>query len=505
MPYFSSGSIWCASALVMLVCVCESTICWVEADERERNYAATERYYQSILNVNRPESPNLAALTQFFSLMPKGGDLHHHYSGAIYAETFLDWVAAEGHWIHQQSLKIEIVKTRYSLTVAQLRANDALYRKLLSTWSDKDFDDYYHEERPPDAQFFSTFAYFGPLASRHIPAGLRTLKQRALEQNVQYLETMLASVEYARSDAEVDAQLWALQKQKSEASIGEALATFARKIDADPKFVQTVKAFVKKITADHRGLDDQRFTMRYQTYVYRDMAPSLVFASLYAGFLAANESELLVGVNIVGPENGVIALRDYWLHMQMFQWLRAKFPRVRIAMHAGELTLGMVRPEELTFHIRDAIQIAGARRIGHGVDIMHEANSLELLQEMKNKRIAVEINLTSNEFILGVSGAAHPVTIYLRHGVPLVISTDDPGVSRNDLASQYTLLAARYGVSYAGIKDLVTNSIRYSFLDERLRQRHVAELKQRFATFESKVQKFTEGAEGAEGGEGAAK
>ena len=125
--------------------------------------------------------------------------------------------------------------------------------------------------------------------------------------------------------------------------------------------------------------------------------------------------------------------------MQMFQWLRAKFPRVRIAMHAGELTLGMVRPEELTFHIRDAIQIAGARRIGHGVDIMHEANSLELLQEMKNKRIAVEINLTSNEFILGVSGAAHPVTIYLRHGVPLVISTDAVSYTHLTLPPLYSV------------------------------------------------------------------
>ena len=487
MSRFLSGPSWFVFVGLLSICACEPSVCCAQLEDRSGDYAATERYYKMILGANRPVQPNLAALTQFFSLMPKGGDLHHHYSGAIYAETFLDWVQAEGYWINQNSLKIETTKSPESLTVPQLRDDDSLYRELLSTWSDKDFDDYYHDESPPDEQFFNTFGYFGALASRHFPEGLEKLKQRARQQNVQYLETMLSSVHYSRSDADVDARLSALQANKSEKSTFEALSAYARQIEGDSKFTEAVQGFVRKLATYHQGLDDEQFTMRYQTYVYRDMAPSLVFASLYAGFEAAKESELLVGVNILGPENGVIALRDYWLHMQMFQWMRAKFPKVRVAMHAGELTLGMVRPEELTFHIRDAIRVAGAERIGHGVDIVYEKDSLALLREMVQKQIAVEINLTSNEFILGVSGAAHPVTVYLRHGVPLVISTDDPGVSRNDLASQYLLLAARYKVSYADIKRLVFNSIRYSFMDEVSRKKTVADLGKRFAEFERKI------------------
>lgn len=496
MPHCFLGPTWYVFVASLFLCGFDASPCHAqsgEAGERTADFIATERYYHSILGANRRAEPNLAALNQFFTLMPKGGDLHHHYSGAIYAETFLDWAQADGYWINRQSLKIETTKSSESLTVEALRGDERLYRQLLSLWSDKDFDDHYHDTPPPDEQFFKTFGYFGALAARHIPEGLQKLKQRARQQNVQYLETMLASVPYSRNAPDVDNRLWELQKSKSADATLKALSTYARQIAEDPKFTEMVNGYVHKLSEYHQGLDDDHFTMRYQTYVYRDMAPSLVFASLYAGFQAAQNCKLLVGVNILGPENGVVALRDYWLHMYMFQWLREKYPQVRVAMHAGELTLGMVRPEDLTFHIRDAIRIAGADRIGHGVDIVYEPDSLDLMQEMIEKQIAVEINLTSNEFILGVSHAAHPVTVYLRHGVPLVISTDDPGVSRNDLASQYRLLAARYKLSYADIKRLVFNSIRYSFLDQQTRQKMIVKVAERYRNFERTMAQMAQG------------
>lgn len=466
-------------------------------------FAATEEYYNTILGAGRPgEQANVAALNQFFSLMPKGGDIHHHYSGAIYAETFLDWVAEDGYWIHRETLKVETTRSAESMTVDQVRSDEALYRKLLSTWSDEDFDDHYHGEPPPDEQFFNTFGYFGALASRHIPEGLRKLKARAKQENVQYLETMLSAVHYVRSDPELDEKLLGFQGEKSERRTEAALAAFARKIDGDPAFAETVSGFIGKVARYHEGMDDDRFTMRFQTYVYRGSSPSVVFAGLYAGFLAASKSEALVGVNIVGPENGVVAIRDYWLHMQMFRWLRARFSQVHVAMHAGELKLGMVRPEDLRFHVTDAVRVAGAERIGHGVDIVHETDSPALLREMADKQIAVEINLTSNEFILGVSGSAHPVTLYFRHGVPLVISTDDPGVSRNDLANEYLLLATRYQFSYADIKKLVANSIRYSFLPAADREKAMVKLDEAYCRFEDQIAGVMRAAEGEGWGEG---
>jgi adenosine deaminase len=100
--------------------------------------------------------------------------------------------------------------------------------------------------------------------------------------------------------------------------------------------------------------------------------------------------------------------------------------------------------------------------------------------------VACRINLTSNDLILGISGDAHPVTIYLRHGVPIVISSDDPGVSRNDLTSQYTILWSSYDISYAEIKNLVASSIRYFFLPEVDRKKLMNVVDTQFCIFESK-------------------
>jgi adenosine deaminase/adenosine deaminase CECR1 len=107
---------------------------------------------------------------------------------------------------------------------------------------------------------------------------------------------------------------------------------------------------------------------------------------------------------------------------------------VKLALHAGELSLGMVQPEGLTFHIKDAIDVAGANRIGHGMDIAHESNPLAIMKKMRDAKIAVEVNLSSNDFILGIKEQAHPVTLYRKYGVPFVLSTDDAGVSRNNLS-----------------------------------------------------------------------
>ncbi|MEO8726205.1 MAG: adenosine deaminase, partial [Acidobacteriaceae bacterium] len=35
-------------------------------------------------------------LRNFLRAMPKGGDLHNHLSGAVYAESYLQWAADDG-------------------------------------------------------------------------------------------------------------------------------------------------------------------------------------------------------------------------------------------------------------------------------------------------------------------------------------------------------------------------------------------------------------------------
>ena len=148
--------------------------------------------------------------------------------------------------------------------------------------------------------------------------------------------------------------------------------------------------------------------------------------------------------------------------------------------------MGLGRPEHLTYHIGHAVNTAKAHRIGHGVDLPFEQDSEGVLQTMKSSPVPVEINLTSNEFILGVKDSEHPVTLYHKAGVPVIISTDDPGILRTSLIEQYTLATLRYGFSYDEIKQFVKNSIKYAFLAEENRDSLTNKLNDLLQEFENK-------------------
>jgi adenosine deaminase len=198
--------------------------------------------------------------------------------------------------------------------------------------------------------------------------------------------------------------------------------------------------------------------------VLREFPKAQVFAQTLAGFALAASDPRVVAINFVQPEDGINSMRDYHLHMQMVDFAKRLYPKVHVTLHAGELTSGLVPPEGLRFHIREAIDLGHAERIGHGVDIMYETGAVELLQEMRTKRVAVEINLTSNDLILGVKGSDHPFPVYRKYGVPVVISTDDEGVNRSHLTQEYQRAVITYGLTYADLKQIVRNSLEYSFL-----------------------------------------
>ena len=463
------------------------------ASGASRNEAITARHFATLLAGG---TPKLAELTMFFSMMPKGGDLHHHYSGAIYAEQFLSWVDKQHYCVNKTSFRIETdaaviaaeqakaAAQRGCISAAEVVNDNGLYAALLQRWSDKDFYNHGAIQTPPDRQFFDTFGYFGPVASTNTNEGLLTLKQRAIQENLSYIETIFELPPFSLN-ADFDAKV--LQAGVSAATLEQQMTALTASLEQDPRFADGVKAYLANVDASSAGVDDDQFTMRYQAFVLRFLAPSQVFSSMLSAFHIASQSKLVVGVNIVGQESVNVSMRDYALHMQMFKFLKAKYPTVKLALHAGELALGTVPPEGLTFHIRDAVEVAGASRIGHGIDLAHETDALGLLKEMRERDIPVEINLSSNDFILGVKDQAHPVTLYRKYGVPFVISTDDAGVSRNNLSGEYVLYASRYKTDYAEVKKLSYNSLKYSFLAPADKQRLLKALDGRFARFEASI------------------
>lgn len=451
-------------------------------------YAQTANtYFEKIRN-------NEAELTAFFSQMPKGGDLHHHYSGSIYAEPILEDAINEDFYLNtatMQVLKEKPLDGNWELfSTLKSQGKLAYYKQqIMEKWSIKDYN---NVDYPSDKLFFESFDKFSPAIVGHFGEGLLELKNRAIKENVSYIETQLSTIPSTINVDELtdyNQKLRQLAVNKDEDGVNQLLdslySTLLQK--GAPSYAEDFNTnFVAKLHNDLK-IDDARFTMRYQNFVLRFMEPVDLFKNLVVAFISADSSPLIAGVNIVSPEDGETSMRDYWLQMVMFNYCHSRYPTVKYSMHAGELTLGLVQPEDLTWHIRDAVYTAGAYRIGHGVDLAYEENPYELLRYMAKNSIAIEINLVSNEFILKVKESRHPFSLYKEFGVPIVISTDDAGILRTNMTEQYVLLAKRYkNVSYANIKQYVYNSIYYSFIkDETVKKQLLEDLDLRFNAFEA--------------------
>jgi hypothetical protein len=444
-------------------------------------------YFEKIRN-------NEAELTAFFSQMPKGGDLHHHYSGSIYAEPILEDAINEDFYLNTATMQVLKEKPSYGnwelFSILKSQGKLALYeQKIMEKWSVKDYN---NVDYPSDKLFFESFDKFSPALVGHFGEGLLELKNRAIKENVGYIETQFSTIP---SDINIDNQkdynkkLRQLAVNKDEDGINQLLdSIYANLLQKGAQsYAEDFNTnFVAKLHNDLK-IDDARFTMRYQNFVLRFMEPVDLFKNLVVAFISADSSPLIAGVNIVSPEDGETSMKDYWLQMVMFNYCHNRYPTVKYSMHAGELTLGLVQPEDLTWHIREAVYTAGAYRIGHGVDLAYEKNPYELLRYMAKNNIAIEINLVSNEFILKVKEGRHPFSLYKEFGVPIVISTDDAGILRTNMIEQYVLLAKRYkNVSYANIKQYVYNSIFYSFIkDESVKKQLLEDLDIRFKDFEA--------------------
>lgn len=407
-----------------------------------------------------------ARLALFMRALPKGGDLHNHLAGAIMAESFLDWAGDDGLCVSLPAGRILPSKCRLAtpgdMPATQLKNRQDAREIMIDALSMRDFVPT-PADRSGHDHFFATFGRFAPVLSAHQGAMLAQARDQAAADHVVYLELMIspglgamvkAGDQHPLHDLDLDAAHEAL-RQDTPRLVAEA------RHDTDEMEHQARDILQCDTPAAHPGC---AVTVRYLFQAIRTMTPAEVFAQLDAGYALAHEDPRFVGINFVAPEDDAVAMADYELHMQMFAKMGALYPDVRLSLHAGELTPSLVPASGLQSHIRDAVEIAGADRIGHGVDILWEKDSTRLLGEMAQRRIAVEINLTSNAQILGVSGPSHPFGLYRRAHVPVVLSTDDEGVSRSNLTEAYLQALSAATLSYADLKTLSRNSLTYGFI-----------------------------------------
>lgn len=404
---------------------------------------------------------NPEELRAFFLAMPKGGDIHNHLTGAVYAEYLIDQASAEDLCINLDNYTVSsnYCGSDNSEPVKDAYSNSKLYGQIIDAWSMRDSELLDESERD---HFFDSFGTFGG-ATSNTSALLAYIRSSAFRENVAYLEIMTGAGSAAAnlgSNVGWDDNLSIFYNKLVDNglnSVAQSLSDYINDTDSG-----------SLIILENEGDPGSNVTVRYLLAATRTMPKERVFGQLAAAFDVANRSNLAVGVNLLSSEDNWNSRENYSLQMEMVGFLHSIYPNVDIALHAGELNLGLVPTDDLRFHIKEAVEVGQASRIGHGVDIMWELNSDQTLKEMASNRVAIEIMPVSNQIILGVSGKDHPFPVYFERGVPIVLASDDPGVLRTDLSEQFVVIANEYPqITYQDFKKFVRNSIEYSFLQGR--------------------------------------
>jgi hypothetical protein len=439
--------------------------------------AATAAYMSSIRN----DAP---ALTMFLREMPKGGDLHYHLYGGVYAETFIKWAAEDGQCLTVTTLSMSrppCTKADNEIEASEITRNSALRDSVIDAWSVRNWN---AARKSGHDQFFGTFSKFDAAGDGHLGDALAEIASRAGNQNESYLELMLgpgrASEFGLGSKLGSITQFAAMRDKLLELGLRDSLVLSRRELDA----AESRERLLLNCAGPNRD-KGCGVTTRFLYQVLRGLPPHLVFAQLLTGFEMARYDHRWVGLNMVMPEDGPVSMGDFRLHMQMIDFLHGQYPEVKITLHAGELAEGLVPPEGMRFHIRESVERGHALRIGHGTDVMHEDDAEGLLREMESRRIPVEISLSSSDVILGITGARHPLRTYLRYGVPVILATDDEGVSRTNLSIEYRRAVQEQSLDYPTLKRIVRNSIDYSFAEDSVKARLSRELEDAFRRFES--------------------
>lgn len=434
------------------------------------------------------KSPPL--LEAFLREMPKGGDLHNHLIGAIYAESYLRYAINDKLCVDSRQLTFAqppCDESRNTVPAERLTSDPTLYSLMIDALSMRDFVPYSMPGLSESRQdhFFKTFGRFVSVANSHTGETLAEVASRAGHQNESYLEL---TVGFDRNSGGIGARAgWSdnfdEQREKlNAAGIQSAVAGVL-------KILNDAESEKDRLLACHdaaHAAPGCKVTIRYIYEVLRGTPKEQVFAEIMTGFAVVKADPRFVSVNPVMPEDGYTSMHDYSLHMKIFDYFHKLYPDVHLTEHAGEIAPRQVLPSGLRAHIREAIETGHAQRIGHGVDVMQEDNPVDLLREMAQKQIAVEICLTSNDLILGVKGDRHPFPVYRKYGVPVAIATDDEGVSRSDMTHEYLRAVEDYGLTYSELKKIVRNSISYSFAEPPLKARLLADLDARFKEFEGR-------------------
>ncbi|AEP29865.1 adenosine deaminase [Brumicola nitratireducens] len=159
-------------------------------------------------------------------------------------------------------------------------------------------------------------------------------------------------------------------------------------------------------------------------------------------------SDHIVALDLAGDE------LNYPAHLYIEHFQAARAAGLQVSVHAGEAA----GPES----VWEAIELLGAKRIGHGVAV---AQDQKLIEYMLKHDIGIESCLTSNyQTGAWVDTANHPIKTFLEHGLSVSLNTDDPGISNIDIKHEYSVASKTVNLNEAQIQQIQLNGQAQQFL-----------------------------------------
>lgn len=184
--------------------------------------------------------------------------------------------------------------------------------------------------------------------------------------------------------------------------------------------------------------------------VNRHESPDLAREAI--GIAIARMDQGVVGVDLAGNEAEFSG--------EPFQevFLAAQDSGLRVTIHAGEWGGAD--------NVRQAIEVLGAERIGHGIRVLEDPYVVGLARE---RGTVFEVCVTSNHHSGVVENLAdHPINQMLEQGLNVTINTDDPSISRINLSSEYQTIHQDLGMPLEVIEERVSAAALGAFLPEDL-------------------------------------
>jgi hypothetical protein len=397
---------------------------------------------------SRPE------LINFLEGFPKGADLHNHLDGAVFSEQALQSA-------RQHDLNYDLASNNFTdgelgdtvISLDELGQNSDYFRAFREAFSLRAWKQVSGSGRD------TFFGVFGRIFSSQISHAsmLKNVVRQAQIQNIQHLE-LISPVVPADVQKAIDTALVTFDIEDLEAAYAQV-----SQIIAQQTIHRSINARIDGWEAE--GLANKTDTsVRYIGYILRMINMRDFFVAAVGNLTAVNADQRVVSLTLVMPEDLPAAEAQFDDQMKVLDFLWRKMGQPNISLHAGELSREDATLEVMQDRIRKSIEIGHSRRIGHGTSVAWEKNSSELLQQMASSKVLVELCLSSNEAILDINGRNHPFELYRKFKVPVSLNTDDEGITRSPLTSEFVRAIEDYNLSYNETVELARNSLEYSFL-----------------------------------------